>query len=32
LKLLGELARNVDAIEEDAPDKASPEEIDGLQK
>ncbi len=32
LKLLGELARNVDAIEENVPSKASPEEIDDLLK
>ena len=30
LNLLGELARNVDAIEENVPGKASPEEIDDL--
>jgi hypothetical protein len=32
LKLLDELARNVDAIEENVPGKASPEEIDDLLK
>jgi len=32
LKLLADLARNVDAIEENVPGKASPEEIDDLLK